>query len=62
MTRNTLFSRISDLFSSEKFLYIILALFFVFAWWKLIYYIDLKIAWGGFSPIGWVYKISYPEK
>ena len=35
-------------------------LFFLFAWWTFTYNIDLKIAWSGFSPIGWVYRTFDP--
>lgn len=32
-----------------------------FSWWSYIHYLDIKIAWGGFSPIAWVYQYFKPE-
>jgi hypothetical protein len=55
-----IFSKLPGIFSSSKALYIGLLLFLSFVWWEYTYYIDLKIAWGGYSPIAWVYKTSHP--
>lgn len=45
----------------EKLLFLILSLFLTFKWLVVTKYIDLKIAWGGFSPIFWIYKSANPE-
>lgn len=47
--------------SSPLVLHSGLILFCIFVWLSKIKDIDLHIAWGGFSPIAYVYKSFYPE-
>ena len=46
---------------SKRFLFSSLAVFCVFAWFMRIWNMDLRIAWSGWSPIGYVYQSFYPH-
>lgn len=57
-------SSISQIFkrSYSPFIeYTALILFGIFVWWQRIRYIDLQYAWGGFSPMIYVYQKFKPE-
>ena len=51
----------SDLLLSKRILVAALIVFTATAWYEYTKYIDLKIAWGGFSPIAWLYQRVLPS-
>ncbi len=55
-----LISRITSIATSQAVLYGGLILFCTYVWWANIYYLDLKIAWGGWSPIDYVHQSFEP--
>ena len=50
-----------NLISPQRIVFIFLILIITYLWWTISREIDLKIAWGGFSPIGWVCKSFMPD-
>src|SRR3989337_2017932 len=52
-------------FKKEVWQYICLSVlafvFIIFLWKTYVEYYHLKVAWGGFSPVGWIVERNFPE-